>query len=57
MTNPNHADSATILSISSAIISVANFQPIVTMLASIVAIISGGFAIKYYIRATNNLKR
>jgi hypothetical protein len=54
MTN-NNADTATILSISSAIVSIGNFQPLVTLVASLVAIISGLFAIRYYYRATKNL--
>jgi hypothetical protein len=54
MTN-NNADTATILSISSAIVSIGNFQPIVTLLASLVAIISGLFAIRYYYQATKKL--
>lgn len=55
MNNPNQADSATIISISSAVVSIANFQPVVTMLASIIAIISGLLAIRYYIKVTNKL--
>jgi hypothetical protein len=57
MTNHGYADSATIVSISSALLSIANFQPLVTLIASVVAIISGGFAIRYYYRATKNLKK
>ena len=57
MTNHNLADSATIISISSALLSIANFQPLVTLVASLVAIVSGGFAIRYYYRATKNLKK
>jgi len=57
MTNPNHADSATIVSISTAIVSIANFQPVVTMLASDVAIISGSLAIRYYWKATQNIQK
>jgi hypothetical protein len=56
MTN-NNADLATILSVSGAIISIADLQPIVTMLASIVAIVSGLFAIRYYLKATKNLQK
>jgi hypothetical protein len=57
MTNHNLADSATIISISSALLSIANFQPLVTLIASLVAIVSGGFAIRYYYNATKNLKK
>jgi len=56
MTNHN-ADLATILSVSGAMISIADVQPVVTMLASIVAIVSGLFAIRYYFYATNNIKK
>jgi hypothetical protein len=55
MTN-NNADFATAISVSGAILSIANIQPIVTLVASLVAIISGFFAIRYYIKATNKLK-
>lgn len=56
MTNHGYADTATIVSISSALLSIANFQPLVTLIASLVAIISGFFAIRYYIKATNKMK-
>jgi|TARA_R110000868_G_C10516140_1_gene732634 hypothetical protein len=55
MTN-NNADLATILSVSGAILSIADIQPIVTLIASLVAIVSGIFAIRYYIKATNKIK-
>jgi hypothetical protein len=55
MTN-NNADVATVVSVSGAMLSIADIQPIVTMLASVVAIISGIFAIRYYIKATNKIK-
>jgi CHASE2 domain-containing sensor protein len=56
MPNHNSADTATILSISSALLSIGNFQPAVTLLASLVAIISGIFAIRYYYQATKKLE-
>jgi CHASE2 domain-containing sensor protein len=56
MSNHNSADTATILSISSALLSIGNFQPVVTLLASLVAIISGIFAIRYYYQATKKLE-
>jgi hypothetical protein len=56
MTN-NNADLATILSVSGAMISIADVQPVVTMIASLVAIISGLFAIRYYLKATKNLSK
>ena len=55
MTN-NNADLATIVSVSGAMLSIANIQPYVTLVASLVAIISGLFAIRYYIKATNKIK-
>jgi len=55
MTN-NNADLATLVSVSGAILSIADIQPIVTLIASLVAIISGLFAIRYYIKATNKIK-
>ena len=56
MSSHNTADTATIVSISSALLSIGNFQPLVTLLASLVAIVSGLFAIRYYYRATKKLK-
>ena len=55
MTN-NNADLATLLSVSGAMLSIADIQPIVTLLASLVAIVSGIFAVRYYIKATNKIK-
>ena len=56
MSSHNSADTATILSISSALVSIGNFQPLVTLIASLVAIVSGVFAIRYYIKATNKIR-
>jgi hypothetical protein len=55
MTN-NNADLATVVSLTGAALSIANIQPIVTLIASLVAIVSGVFAIRYYIKATNKIK-
>ena len=55
MTN-NNADIATIVSVSGAILSIADIQPIVTLIASLIAIVSGIFAIRYYIQATKKIK-
>ena len=52
----DRADLSTILSIMGAVISVTNIQPIVTLIASLVAIVSGGFAIRYYYLASKKLK-
>ena len=50
------ADFGMILSITSAAISITNVQPIVTLLASLVAIVSGIFAIRYYYKAAKKFK-
>ena len=55
MTNHN-ADMATVVSLTGAALSIANIQPIVTLLASLIAIVSGVFAIRYYIKVTNKIK-
>jgi len=55
MQNNNSADLATILSIFSAVVSISNIQPVVTLVGSLVAIISGLFAIRYYYKITKKL--
>jgi hypothetical protein len=57
MPNNQYADTATIVSITGALISVGDFQPIVTMIASLVAITSGLLAIRYYYKATEKLNK
>lgn len=52
----NQADTLTIVSGTSALISIASIQPLFTLLASLVAIISGIFAIRYYIKQTDKIK-
>jgi len=52
----DRADLSTIMSIMGAAISITNIQPIVTLLASLVAIVSGVFAIRYYYKAIKNIK-
>ena len=52
----NHADLGMILSITSAAISIASIQPIVTFFGSLVAIASGLFAIRYYYKAAKKFK-
>jgi hypothetical protein len=54
--NSNQSDLLTILSGTTAFISVVNVQPIVSLIASLIAIISGLFAIRYYIKATKRFK-
>ena len=52
----NHADFGMVLSITSAAISIASIQPIVTFVACLVAIVSGVFAIRYYYKAAKKFK-
>ena len=52
----NYADFGMVLSITSAAISIASIQPIVTFVASLVAIVSGVFAIRYYYKAAKKFK-
>ena len=52
----NHADLGMVLSITSAAISIASIQPIVTLFGSLVAIASGLFAIRYYYKAAKKFK-
>lgn len=52
----NHADFGMVLSITSAAISIASIQPIVTFFGSLVAIASGLFAIRYYYKAAKKFK-
>ena len=52
----DQAEVSTIVSVMGAVISITNVQPIVTLIASLVAIISGLFAIRYYYKAIKNLK-
>jgi len=54
--NSNQSDLLTIVSGTTAFISVANVQPVVSLIASLIAIISGVFAIRYYIKATKRFK-
>ena len=54
--NDTAADSSSIISVVSAVASISiTAQPIISALAGIVAIISGLFAIRYYIKKTNKL--
>ena len=56
ITHSNQADFGMILSITSAAISIASIQPIVTFFGSLVAIASGLFAIRYYYKAAKKFK-
>ena len=52
----NQADIGTGISVLSAIVSVSTIQPIVTLLAGLIAIVSGIMAIRYYYNATKKVK-
>jgi hypothetical protein len=53
----NHkADTSTIVSLLSAAITISSIQPFISMLAGLVAIVSGLFAIRYYYTATKKIK-
>jgi hypothetical protein len=56
MGNNNQADQSTIVSLVSATLSITSIQPLFTLLASLVAIVSGGMAIRYYWKMTKKLK-
>ena len=57
MTNNHQADQSTIVSIISAILSISSIQPLFTLIASLVAIVSGLMAIRYYYKMTKKIKR
>ncbi len=52
----NQADIGTGISLLSAIVSISTVQPIITLLAGLIAIISGVMAIRYYYNATKKVK-
>jgi len=52
----NQADIGTGISLLSAIVSISTVQPIITLLAGLIAIISGIMAIRYYYNATKKVK-
>ncbi len=54
MANNHQADQSTIVSVVSAILSLTSIQPLFTLLASLVAIISGVMAIRYYYKNVIN---
>jgi len=56
MTNNHQADQSTIVSIISAILSISSIQPLFTLIASLVAIVSGLMAIRYYYKMTKKIK-
>ena len=52
----NQADTGALISIIGAIVSITTIQPIVTLFAGLVAIVSGVMAIRYYYNATKKIK-
>lgn len=53
----NHqADASAIVSVFGAIISISKVQPVVTLAAGCIAIVSGLFAIRYYYLASKKIK-
>lgn len=57
MTNHNLADASASVSILSAVITISTIQPIVSLGAGLVAIVSGIFAIRYYYWKTKHIKK
>ena len=55
MTNHNHADISATISILGAVVTVSNVQPLVSLCAGLVAIVSGIFAIRYYYWKTKHM--
>jgi hypothetical protein len=52
----NQADIGTGISVLSAIVSISTIQPVVTLFAGLIAIVSGIMAIRYYYNATKKVK-
>lgn len=52
----SQADIGTGISVLSAIVSISTIQPIVTLIAGLIAIVSGIMAIRYYYNATKKVK-
>jgi hypothetical protein len=57
MTQPHLADASASISILSAVVTISSIQPIVSLGAGLVAIVSGLFAIRYYYWKTKHLKK
>jgi len=47
----------TIISAGAAVVSIASVHQVLSVIAALVAIVSGCFAIRYYIISTNKIKR
>jgi hypothetical protein len=52
----SQADIGTGISVLSAIVSISTLQPVVTLIAGLIAIVSGIMAIRYYYNATKKVK-
>jgi hypothetical protein len=52
----SQADIGTGISVLSAIVSISTIQPVVTLFAGLIAIVSGIMAIRYYYNATKKVK-
>jgi len=57
MTHHTQADISVSISMVSAVITMSAIQPIVSLLAGLVAIVSGIFAIRYYYWKTKNINK
>lgn len=56
MGNHTQADVSASISVLSAVITISSIQPLVSLCAGLVAIVSGIFAIRYYYWKTKHLK-
>jgi hypothetical protein len=57
MNHPSHAGISATISVLSALVSISAIQPIVSLIASLIGILSGGFAIRYYYIKIKELKK
>ena len=55
MTNHTHADISATVSILGAVVTISSIQPLVSLCAGLVAIVSGIFAIRYYYWKTKHM--
>jgi hypothetical protein len=53
----HQADVSASISVLSAVVTISSVQPIVSLCAGLVAIVSGVFAIRYYYWKTKNIKK
>jgi len=57
MTHHSHAGISATISVLSALVSISAIQPVVSLIASLIGILSGGFAIRYYYIKIKELKK